>query len=275
MPGQILRPSARRRSPRRAVRSPRPRRPDERQRGLGRARPCPSRSSGPPSRNVACFQTKLGDVAGGEEAAGASPRAKWKMLAPCIIGVVDVEERGGGRVHRQLELVADLRSAAEASPATLEAVSGSSAGDLPVIRSRAVARNVGEVGGRCSVLAAGSSHALTLAYRRRRGSAEWRSCARIGDMPDTTRVRNLADLVQRRRRRDRTIRRWSPGTARPVASWTTPSPRSPPVRSARARGRGPGGVALGNGPAFVASYFGALRAGLVVVPLNTGYTRPS
>jgi long-chain acyl-CoA synthetase len=33
-------------------------------------------------------------------------------------------------------------------------------------------------------------------------------------------------------------------------------------------------ISLGNTPAFVATYFGALRAGLVVVPLNTGYTGP-
>ena len=34
------------------------------------------------------------------------------------------------------------------------------------------------------------------------------------------------------------------------------------------------GLQLGNTPDFPAAYFGALRAGLVAVPLNTGYTRP-
>ncbi|MEO7982194.1 MAG: AMP-binding protein [Sporichthyaceae bacterium] len=33
-------------------------------------------------------------------------------------------------------------------------------------------------------------------------------------------------------------------------------------------------LALGSTPAFVTAYFGALRAGLVAVPLNTGYTAP-
>lgn len=45
----------------------------------------------------------------------------------------------------------------------------------------------------------------------------------------------------------------------------------------RAAGLAPGdrvGLLLGNRPEFVLAYFGALRAGLVAVPLNPGYTAP-
>jgi len=93
--------------------------------------------------------------------------------------------------------------------------------------------------------------------------------------PETDDARNLADLVRAAARRD---------GAKPallfrdaVLTWGQVDAAVDAV-AAGLRGLGlvPGdriGLQLGNTPDFPVAYFGALRAGLVAVPLNTGYTK--
>ncbi|HET8971405.1 MAG TPA: AMP-binding protein [Candidatus Nanopelagicales bacterium] len=95
----------------------------------------------------------------------------------------------------------------------------------------------------------------------------------VDDIPA---VRNVAELVRRAMlaRPDHPALRYEEQTLR----WRELDAAVDAFASGSIRhGLVPGdrvALALGNGPAFVASYFGALRAGLVVVPLNTSYTTP-
>ena len=93
--------------------------------------------------------------------------------------------------------------------------------------------------------------------------------------PETDDARNLADLVRAAARRD---------GAKPALLFRNTALTWGQVDAAvdavaaglRGLGLVPGdriGLQLGNTPDFPAAYFGALRAGLVAVPLNTGYTR--
>src|SRR5437764_12547380 len=122
--------------------------------------------------------------------------------------------------------------------------------------------------------------------RRRVSATRFPPCVsrpRARPVPDSATVqdvRNLADLVRRAAERDadRPALRWHGS----VLTWGELDAQVDAVASAlRAlpgAGGEPGGVppriaiALPNVPEFAAAYFGTLRAGLVAVPVNPGYT---
>ena len=87
---------------------------------------------------------------------------------------------------------------------------------------------------------------------------------------------NVADLVRRAARRDPEHAALLHGSSR--LSWADLDTAVDRAAAALAGlGLSPGGrvaIQLGNTPDFPVVYFGALRAGLVVVPANTGYTGP-
>ena len=247
-PATPWRPSPRRRPPRRWSSARRPcarRRRTAPSRGP-RAR-CPG-PRGPTTRNLACCQANRPMSRAVKKSRAYRPRARWKIDAPCMTVLSTSKNAAACGSSGTCSAASTSAAAADASPGD-DGASGSRSGASRRRdrRSRTMGREPTTVP-LCQTSAVANVADLVRAAAARR--------------PGGVALVHLPDA------RSRTTTTWAALDADVDAT-------AAGLRTALGLHAGDRvALAMANTPAFVTSYFAVLRAGLVAVPINTGYTAP-